>query len=102
LGAVVVLIMRRREREVRAAFYSAGATIAANARSFDDIGLEDTMALRRLKRRAIIREAAPGLFYFDEDVWQSLRDMRIRMLMLVLAALGLVGLLGIYATSAIQ
>lgn len=87
---------------MRAAFHSAGATIAANARSLEDIGLGDTMAVRRLKRRAIIREGAPGLFYFDEDVWQSLRAMRTRMGLLLLAALGLVGLLGIYATSAIQ
>jgi len=99
---VVPVIMRRKEREVRAAFHIAEATIAANARPLADIGLEETMAVRRLQRRAVIREAAPGLFYFDEDAWQALRSMRLRMALLLIGTVALVGLLAVYAASTIQ
>jgi len=101
-ASIIHLIMRRKELRVRADFQSAEATIGANAKSLADIGVDETMAFRRLQRRAVVREAGPGMFYFDEDAWQALRAMRIRMALLLLAALGLVGLLGIYAASAIQ
>ncbi|MEO8194950.1 MAG: hypothetical protein ABI681_13950 [Gemmatimonadales bacterium] len=90
--------MRRRAREVRAAFHSAGATIPANAMSLDAIGIDETMAVRRLKRRAVIREAAPGLFYFDEDAWQALRAMRLRMAILMGGTVLLVAILALYGT----
>ena len=95
-------IILRKESEVRARFHAAGATIATNAQSLNDIGVEETMAFRRLERRAVIREATPGLFYFDEDVWQALRAMRMRMAFLMIGTLALLGLLVVYASSAIQ
>ncbi|MDO8501930.1 MAG: hypothetical protein Q7S20_08795 [Gemmatimonadaceae bacterium] len=94
--------MRRKEREVRAEFYAAGATIAANAMSMADLRLDDSMALRRLRRRAVIREASPGLFYFDEDVWHALHAMRVRMALLLVGTIVLFGLLIAYGSVSLK
>jgi len=99
-GAVVAVI-RSRERDVRRAFHRAGALDPAGAMSLEEIGLEKSMALRRLMRRDVIRESSPGCYHFDEDVWQSVRAMRIRMALMILAAVvltALVGVYGVYAT----
>jgi hypothetical protein len=90
--------MRRKERDVRDDFIAAGAVLPANAMSLAEIGIDESMAVRRLKKRSVIREAAPGLFYFDEDVWQSLRAMRRRMAFLMLGTLILVGAMFFYGT----
>ena len=98
-GAVAVAVMRKKERDVRDAFQSAGAMTPANAMSLESVGIEETMAVKRLKRRAVIREAAPGLFYFDEDVWESVKAMRRRMAILMLAAVILVAIVVLYGSS---
>jgi hypothetical protein len=74
----------------------------AAAMSLESIGLEETHAVRRLKKRAVIREAAPGLFYFDDDVWQAVRSMRRRMALLLAGTLALVLLLVVYGTVTLQ
>jgi hypothetical protein len=94
--------MRLREREVREAFHSAGAVNPAAAMSLESVGIDETLAVRRLKRRAVIREAAPGLFYFDEDVWQALRSMRRRMALMLAGTLTLILLLILYGTVTLQ
>jgi len=99
LGAgAAVAIMRRKEREVRDDFIAAGAVLPANAMSLSEIGIDESMAVRRLRKRSVIREAAPGLLYFDEDVWQSLRAMRRRMALLLLGTVILVGAMIFYGT----
>lgn len=86
-AAVAVAVMRRREEEVRADFLRAGATMPINACSLADLGIGESMAVKRLMRRAIIREATPGLFYFDEEVFLSVRSMRRRMALVMLLAM---------------
>jgi len=76
--------MRRKEEEVRTDFFRAGATTPVNARSLADMSLDETMAVKRLMRRSVVRESAPGLFYFDEEVYQSVRSMRRRMMLILL------------------
>jgi len=98
VGAAAIAVMRRKERDVRDAFRSAGAITPANAMSLESIGIEETMAVRRLKRRAVIREAAPGLFYFDEDVWEAVTAMRRRMALLLLATVILIGIVVLYGS----
>ena len=71
-------------------FLRAGATMPVNAMSLADIGLGESMAVKRLMRRSIIREASPGLFYFDEEVYLSVRAMRRRMALVMLLAAALV------------
>ena len=95
-ASVAIAVMRLKEREVRDAFHSAGAVNPAGAMSLESVGIDESMAVRRLRRRAVIREAAPGLFYFDEDVWQALRSMRRRMGLLLAGTLTLLFLLVLY------
>jgi hypothetical protein len=91
--------MRRKEREVRDDFLRAGATMPVNAMSLDAIGIGETMAVKRLMRRSIIREASPGLFYFDEEVYLSVRAMRRRMALVMLVTFILVFLFVTFVTT---
>jgi hypothetical protein len=83
-GAAVVAIMRRREREVVDDFRAAGATSPAAAQSYTAVGIGESMALKRLHARAVIREAAPGVYYLDEEVWTAVRRIRRRIAMVML------------------
>jgi hypothetical protein len=86
-AAAAIAVMRRKEREVRDDFLRAGATMPINAMSLADVGIGESMAVRRLMKRAIIRESSPGQFYFDEEVWLSVRSMRRRMAMVMLVVI---------------
>ena len=84
-AAIAIAIRRKQEREAQADFRRAGALNPAAAMSFRDLGIDgDSRVVKRLRRRAIIREASPGLFYFDEDVYEAFRDTQ-RRIALVLA-----------------
>lgn len=78
-AAIAVAAMRRREQEVIDDFRAAGATSPERAQSYTAIGLGDSLALRRLRNRAVIREAGPGVYYLDEEVWAAVRRIRLRM-----------------------
>jgi hypothetical protein len=101
-ATVAIAAMRLREREVRDAFHAAGAVNPAAAMSLESIGIDETLAVRRLKKRAVIREAAPGLFYFDEDVWEAVRSTRRRMALLLVGTVTLVLLLIAYGVVTLQ
>jgi predicted acetyltransferase len=94
--------MRLKEREVRDVFFSKGAISPATAASFGDLGLDETMAVARLKRRAVVRESAPGLFYFDDGVWQAMRNTRRRIAVVFLLGFIFVGLLLAYGSVGIK
>jgi len=102
VGAAAIAVMRKKEHDVRDAFRSAGAITPANAMSLEAVGIEETMAVRRLKKRAVIREAAPGLFYFDEDVWEAVTAMRRRMALLMLGTVILIGIVLLYGSAAMK
>ena len=89
-AAGAVAVMRMKERDVRDDFLRAGANMPVNAMSLSDLGIGESMAVKRLMRRSIIREASPGLFYFDEEVYLSVRAMRRRMALVMLVAAALV------------
>ena len=93
-AAVAAAAMRRREQEVIDDFRAAGATSPDRAQSYTAMGLGDTLALRRLRNRAVIREAAPGVYYLDEEVWAAVRRTRLRLLTVLIVMLGIL-LLGI-------
>jgi len=99
MGApAIVAILRRREREVVDDFRAAGATSPARAQSYNAIGLGDSLAIKRLRNRAVIRETAPGTYYLDEEVWAAVRRTRRKLATVMLSAivLALLGfLLGI-------
>jgi hypothetical protein len=101
-ATAAIAVMKWKERDVRDAFHSAGAINPAAAMSLDAIGIEETRAVRRLEKRSVIREAAPGLFYFDEDVWVATRSQRRRMGLLLAGTVVLVLLLVLYGTMSLQ
>src|SRR6266571_7648495 len=93
-AAVVAAAMRRREQEVIDDFRAAGATSPDRAQSYTAIGFGETLAVRRLRNRAVIREAAPGVYYLDEEVWAAVRRTRVRLLTVFISILALL-LLGV-------
>lgn len=102
MGApAIAAVMRRREQEVVDDFRAAGATSPDRAQSYTALGFGESLALRRLHDRAVIREAAPGLFYLDEEVWTAVRRTRRRIasvLILVILILLAGILLGVVKT----
>jgi hypothetical protein len=79
MGApAIAAVIRRKEREVVDDFRRGGATSLTTARSLADLGLEDSWPVRRLRRRAVIREPEPGRLYLDEEVWAAVRRTRRR------------------------
>src|SRR6267378_980289 len=60
MGAAVAAILIRRETEVVDDFRAAGATSRETAQSYTAIGPGHSLGLKRLRDRAVIREAAPG------------------------------------------
>jgi hypothetical protein len=86
-AAAVAAIMRRREREVVDDFRAASALSPSTAQSYTAIGLGHSLALKRLHDRAVIREAAPGVYYLDEEVWAAVRRTRKRIATVLIAIL---------------
>ena len=93
MGApAVAAILRKREQEVIDDFRAAGATSPGRAQSYQAIGLGDTLAIKRLRNRAVIREAAPGVYYLDEEVWSAVVRTRRRLVITLLSVIALVAL----------
>ena len=75
MGAAAAVILMK-ERQVVETFERAGATAVGTARSPTELGVDpDGVGWRRLRERAIVREARPdtGLYYLDVEVWQATR-----------------------------
>ena len=88
----------RKERRVVEHFRQAGATSSATAKRLDDLHQHHGLGLRRLRQRAVIREAAPEHFYLDEEVWHALGRTRRRVSVAVLALIVLL-IVGVVAVS---
>jgi hypothetical protein len=86
-AAAVAAIMRKREREVVDDFRAASALSPSTAQSYTAVGLGHSLALKRLHDRAVIREAAPGVYYLDEEVWAAVRRTRKRIATVLIAIL---------------
>ena len=92
-AAAVAAVLRMREQEVIDDFRAAGATSPERAQSYTAIGLGDTLAIKRLRNRAVIREAAPGTYYLDEEVWAAVVRTRRRLVLTLLSVI-MLALLG--------
>ena len=84
---VIAAVIRRKEREVVDDFRRAGATSPTTAKSLAEVGLEESWPVRRLQRRAVIREPQPGIMYLDEEVWAAVRQTRRRVALVFLVVL---------------
>jgi hypothetical protein len=93
-AAAAIAIMRMKEREVVDDFRAAGAVTPSKAQSYTAMGFGQSRAVKRLHESAVIREAAPGLYYLDEEVWTAVRRNRRRRatILLVVIVLLFVGL----------
>jgi hypothetical protein len=89
-AAAIAAVIRRREQEVIDDFRAADATSPDKAQSYTAIGLGESLAVRRLRNRAVIRESAPGMFYLDEEVWAAVRRTRRRLATTIILVLGIV------------
>lgn len=90
MGApAIAAIMRRREQEVVEDFRAAGATSPATAQSYSALSIGESLAVKRLHNRAVIREGSPGLYYLDEEVWAAVRRTRRRLATVVLSMIAL-------------
>ena len=93
MGApAVAAILRKREQEVIDDFRAAGATSPDRAQSYQAIGVGDSLAIKRLHNRAVIREAAPGMYYLDEEVWAAVVRTRRRLVVTILSVIALLAL----------
>jgi hypothetical protein len=68
-AAAAVAIMRMKERQLVDDFRAVGAVSPSTAQSYAAMGFGEARAVKRLHDRAVIREAAPDLYYLDEEVW---------------------------------
>jgi CubicO group peptidase (beta-lactamase class C family) len=74
----VVAVILAKERRMVSRFLAAGATSRERARSLEDLGISRGVILRRLRERAVVREADPDRYYLDVESWQAVRRMRRR------------------------
>jgi hypothetical protein len=96
MGApAIAAVIRKKEREVVDDFRRGGATAPDAAKSLAELGLEDSWPVRRLQRRAVIREPQPGLMYLDEEVWAAVRRTG-RRVALTFAAVMIVLIVGVW------
>jgi hypothetical protein len=93
-AAAAIAMMRLKERQVVDDFRAAGAVTPATAQSYAAMGFGETRAIKRLHDSAVIREASPGLYYLDEEVWIAVRRNRQRRALVVGFVLALI-LLGL-------
>jgi hypothetical protein len=92
MGAAVAVLIAK-ERHIVSAFERAGAVTPERSRTPEEVGVDDQrLAWRRLRDRAIIREAGDGRFYLDVEVWEANRRLRRRMAIVLLAVILLAAL----------
>ena len=83
-ASVAAAAIIRKQRELVEHFTEAGAVSPSSARSPTDLGVHERFAWMRLVERGVIREAAPGRYYFDEPTWVALRQRRRRVAVVVI------------------
>jgi hypothetical protein len=88
MGAVIIAIAMRKERQTAEAFQRAGATSVERARALDEIGIAPHgIGWRRLTERAIVREAGSGKYYLDLPSWAAARRMRHKRSLIIVGIL---------------
>ena len=85
MGASVAAIIVAKEKRIIEAFHQAGATVPEKALTLAAAGVSEGLAVRWLRKHAVLREAGPGVFYVDEPSWRSLRALRRRLAFIVAA-----------------
>lgn len=99
MGATVAAVIAARERAIVEAFRDAGATALVTAVPIEQLGVTEDIGFRRLRSHEVIREAVPGRYYLDEDVWTAVRRTRRRVVAVLLAIVLLIALGTFLATA---
>jgi hypothetical protein len=81
----VVAVILARERRMVARMRAAGAIDQGHARTLAELGIKRGVILRRLRERAVIRQAQPDHFYLDEESWNVVRRQRRRAVSVIVA-----------------
>lgn len=76
--STVVAVVLMKERKMVARFRLAGAVNPAQARTLEELGVARGVILRRLRERAVIRDAGGERYYLDELSWAAVRRSRRR------------------------
>ena len=92
--STVAAVILARERRMVNRLRAAGAVRPEQARTLEELGIARGVILRRLRERAVVREAAPGHYYLDELSWAAVRRSRRRAIH-VLGVIALVVLLAV-------
>lgn len=87
--AAIGAITAAAEKRIVRHFLERGATAPDRAVGFEPRRSFEKNRLRYLLKRGVVREAAPGLFHFDEEGWRSLRSKRRRTLLWILVVLAI-------------
>jgi hypothetical protein len=93
-GAIVAILAAQAQAERHAfeAFRTADATAPERARTLKNLELPESMALRALTNRGIVRESEPGHFWLDERKAAERSRARTPVLIAVTLLLVLVGI----------
>jgi len=84
VGTSAATLIIAKERHIVRAFQRAGATTPASAVTPASIGVAEHLVFRRLRDRAILREAGRNTFYLDAMSWQAARAVRRRLVFIAL------------------
>jgi hypothetical protein len=77
MSTVAAVVLGKERRLVRQ-FQTAGATSAERARTLEELGISRGLILRRLRERAVIRQAGTDRYYLDGPSWEAVRRSRRR------------------------
>lgn len=93
-GAIVAILAAQAQAERHAfeAFRTADATAPERAKTLRELDLPESMALRALTNRGIVREAEPGRFWLDERKAAERSRARTPVLIAVILLLVLLGI----------
>jgi hypothetical protein len=83
MGAAVIAMIAKKERDLVGLFTREGATSPVAAKTLQELNIDRPgVAMRRLRSRAVVRETG-GRYYVDLESWQALRRTRQRMALIM-------------------
>ena len=97
MGAAAAAAIIAKEKHIVEAYRAAHALTPSDGASPDTLGVHDGIALRRLKERAVLRDAGSGRLYLDNASWEALRALRRRLALVMTLVAVLMVLITIFA-----
>lgn len=76
--STVAAVLFGKERRMVATFEAHGAVSRDQALTLEQLGISRGVILRRLRERAVVREADHDHYYLDRESWNAVRRSRRR------------------------